>query len=151
MPGYGWRHRFRGGGYRVTLPREAILSLLRSTDDHLSARDIFLRAQKACPSCGLNTVYRTLELLVDLGLVTRLDFGDGQARYELSREHARKSHHHHLVCIKCKRIVDYTDFIKDEVDLIEKTERGLSEKFGFKITDHEIVFKGICAQCSKQK
>jgi Fur family ferric uptake transcriptional regulator len=148
--GFGWRRRFRGGGYRVTLPREAVLSVLSSTDEHLSARDIFMRVQQACPSCGLNTVYRTLELLVGLGLVARLDFGDGQARYELGREHAHKSHHHHLVCVRCRRIIDYTDFIKDEIELIGKTEKGLSEKFGFRIMDHEIVFKGVCAQCQRQ-
>jgi Fur family ferric uptake transcriptional regulator len=88
-----------------------------------------------------------LELLVGMGLLARLDFGDGQARYELSREHARKSHHHHLVCVRCGRIVDYTDFIKDEVDLIERSEKGLARKYGFKITDHEIIFKGVCGRC----
>ena len=151
MHGHGWCHRFRGSGYRMTAPREAILAILGSTDEHLSARDVFLKVQETCPSCGLNTVYRTLELMAQMGMLTRFDFGDGQSRYELSREHGSKSHHHHLVCIKCRRIVDYTDFIKDEVDLIRKTESGLSKKFGFKIMDHEIIFQGVCPRCQKDK
>jgi len=150
MQGQGWRRRFHGCGHRVTGPREAILTVLGSTDEHLSARDVFLRVQDACPSCGLNTVYRTLELMAQMGLVSKLEFGDGQSRYELSREHGSKPHHHHLVCLRCKSIVDYTDFIKDELDLIRKTEKGLSSKFGFKIADHEILFKGLCPQCQKQ-
>ena len=104
-----------------------------------------------CPSCGITTVYRTLDILADTGLVVKFDFGDGQGRFEISREHGRKPHHHHLVCVSCKRVIDYTDFIKDEVDLIRKTEDGLSEKFGFKIVDHEILFKGICSECRKDQ
>ncbi|MCK4338296.1 MAG: transcriptional repressor [Candidatus Aminicenantes bacterium] len=149
MPGPWWHGRFRGCGYRITMPRQAILGVLSGTKEHLSAEDIYLRVHKIYPSSGLTTVYRTLELLTEMGLVVKFDFGDGRGRYELSQEHNRKQHHHHLVCRKCKRVIDYSDFIQDELELLRKTTEGLSRKYGFKIEDHEIVFKGLCEKCKK--
>lgn len=151
MPGRGWGRRFRSGVHRMTGPREAILAVLGSSRGHLSAREVFLRVQDGCPSCGLNTVYRTLELMAEMGLLSRFDFGDGQTRYEIGRGPGGKPHHHHLVCVKCRRIVDYSDFVQDEVALIEKTEDGLSRKFGFRILDHEIIFQGVCPECQGAK
>ena len=131
----------------MTGPRRAILGVLGETEDHLSAKDIYVRVSKLCPSCGITTVYRTIEVLVSSDIVVKLDFGDGQARYELSRKYGRKPHHHHLVCVECSRVIDYSDFIEDEVDLVRKTEAGLAKKFDFEITEHEILFKGICPEC----
>ncbi|HAX60950.1 MAG TPA: ferric uptake regulation protein, partial [Elusimicrobia bacterium] len=58
-----------------------------------------------------------------------------------------KKHHHHLVCTNCGRIVDYTDFIDDEIELLQLTEKGLSKKYNFKITGHLIQFYGLCDKC----
>ena len=143
-----WRHRFDGHGYRLTVPREAILDVLHSTTDHLSAEDIYFIVHKAYPNIGLTTVYRTLELLVRMGLVFKFDFGDDRSRYELS-EGPKGQRHHHLVCKRCGRVIDYTDFIEDELELVKRTEKGLSQKFGFKITNHVIQFCGLCANCQK--
>ncbi|MFH1723750.1 MAG: transcriptional repressor [Elusimicrobiota bacterium] len=147
MPGHGWRHRLRGCGYRMTMPREVILDILSQTKEHLSAKEIYLRAHKKYPSCGMTTAYRTLEILAQMGLVIKFDFGDGQARYELAEEHSRKKHHHHLVCRKCKTVIDYAEFIEDELELLDKTMKGLSRKYRFTIEAHEIVFKGLCERC----
>ena len=69
----------------MTAPREAILSVLNKTSKHLSAEDVYMAVHKIYPTVGLTTVYRTLELLVHMGLVFKFDFGDGRARYELSK------------------------------------------------------------------
>ncbi|MBE0425911.1 MAG: transcriptional repressor [Nitrospirae bacterium] len=143
-----WIHgKFQGCGYRLTMPRQVIMDVLSQTSEHLSAEDIYLAVHKIYPAIGLTTVYRTLEILVQMGLVFKFDFGDGRARYELSEGPKSIGHHHHLVCSGCGRIIDYTDFIDDEVELLKKTEKGLSKKYNFKITNHLIQFYGLCDKC----
>jgi Fur family transcriptional regulator, ferric uptake regulator len=142
-----WHGRFRGCGYRITSGREAILDVLSRSDKHLSAEDIYMQVHPKYPNIGLTTVYRTLDVLADLGLVFRFDFGDRRARYELSQGPKGTRHHHHLICTKCNRVIDYTDFIDEEVELLNQTERGLSSKYDFKITNHLIQFYGLCNKC----
>jgi len=146
-----WHGRFRGYGYRITIPRQAILDVLNKTQEHPSAEDIYLAVHKVYPNVGLTTVYRTLELLVQMGLVLKFDFGDGRARYELSIGPKGPRHHHHLVCANCGRVIDYTDFIDDEIELLNQIEKGLNKKFNFKITNHLIQFYGLCDKCQGQK
>lgn len=142
-----WHGKFRGCGYRLTVPRQAILDVLSKITEHPSAEEIYLEVHKVYPAIGLTTVYRTLELLVQAGLIFKFDFGDGRARYELSEGPKSIGHHHHLVCIGCGRIIDYTDFIDEEIELLRKTEKGLSKKYNFKITNHLIQFHGLCGKC----
>jgi len=157
MPGghrggdHWWCGRFRGHGYRMTVPREAILSLLSTTYKHLSAEDIYIALHKSYPNIGLTTIYRTLELLIKMGFVLKFDFGDGRARYELSQGPKGMRHHHHLVCTNCGRVIDYTDFIDEEVELLNQTEKGLSKKYNFDITNHLIQFYGLCEDCRRHK
>ena len=146
-----WRGRFRGCGYRITVGREAVLDVLVNADEHLSAEDIYIKIHAVYPAIGLTTIYRTLEILGNMGLVFKFDFGDGRARYEITEGSTRSAHHHHLVCTECKRIIDYTDFIDDEIELLKKTEKGLAEKYHFTITSHVIQFFGACEVCRKRK
>jgi len=146
-----WHGRFRGCGYRLTIPREVILDVLSKTSKHLSAEDIYLEVHKSYPVVGLTTVYRTLELLTNMELISKFDFGDGKARYELSIGPKGTRHHHHLVCSECGRVIDYIDFIDDEKELLGQIEKGLSKKFKFKITNHLIQFYGLCEKCNKDK
>jgi len=145
-----WHGRFRGCGYRITVGREAILDALIKANKHLSAEEVYLQVHALYPAIGLTSVYRTLEILVNIGLVFKFDFGDGRARYELA-EGAKSSHHHHLVCTGCNRVIDYSDFIDEEIELLQRTEQGLSSKYNFKITNHLIQFYGLCDNCEKKK
>ena len=148
--GHPWWHgHFRGCGYRITMPRQQILDLLSSTNEHLTAEDLYVKVHKIYPGIGLTTVYRTLELLVNMGMVFKFDVGDGKARYELAVGPKGRRHHHHLICTGCGRIIDYTDFINEEKDLLEKAEKGLSKRYNFKILSHEIQFFGLCDNCRK--
>ncbi len=142
-----WYKRFRGQGYRLTIPREAILHVLSNTDEHLSAEDIYMAVHQKYPAIGLTTVYRTLDILVQMGVIFKFDFGDGRARYELTEHFSGKRHHHHLICTRCSRIIDYTDFVDDELELLDKTEEALSKKYNFKITGHMMQFYGLCEEC----
>jgi len=100
------------------------------------------------PNVGLTTIYRTLNVLSNLGIVCKLDFGDGRSRYELAEGTEDTHHHHHLVCTNCNKVIDYTNFIDEELELLRKTEKGLGAKYNFKITNHIIQFYGLCDKCS---
>ena len=112
----------------------------------MSAKDIYASLYASYPGIGLTTVYRTLELLFRLGLVQKLVAADGQSRYELKNE-GKKGHHHHLICTACGKIIDYRDFVQDELELVKKTEEALARKHHFLIQDHNIEFLGLCEKC----
>ncbi|MDD4202399.1 MAG: transcriptional repressor [Candidatus Omnitrophica bacterium] len=148
----GWQGKLRGCGYRITIGREAILDVLtKYKDKHLSAEDIYLKVHSIYSDIGLTSVYRTLDMLISMGMVSKFDFGDGRARYEIAGEGQKEDHHHHLVCTICKRVINYNDFIDEELQLINKTEKSLSEKHKFEIRSHLVQFYGICDKCKKKK
>ncbi|MCK4532712.1 transcriptional repressor [bacterium] len=144
-----WHGKFRGCGYRLTIPRETIIEVLSKAAKHLSAEEIYLAVHKVYPAIGLTTIYRTLELLVQIGLVFKFDFGDGRARYELAEGPKGIRQHHHLVCTNCGRVIDYTDFIDEAKEFLSQTMKALNKKCNFKITNHLIQFYGLCEKCQK--
>ena len=147
MPGpYKWRRRFGGNVSRWTVPREAIIDLLSRTSKHISAKEIYAALYKLYPGIGLTTVYRTLDLLERMRLINKFSVGDGQNRYEF-KSGKKKEHHHHLVCTKCAKIIDYSDFVDEELKLVKKTEQILAKKYNFAIKDHNIEFLGLCEKC----
>ena len=145
-----WHGRFRGYGYRLTMPREVLLDVLAKTEEHLSAEKIYFAVNKSYPNVGLATIYRNLELLIQMALVSKLDIGDGKARYELTQG-PKSMHHHHLVCTVCGKIIDYRDYVNEEVELLKRIRRGLSKKYSFKIESHFIRFFGLCDKCQRNK
>ncbi|MEW6607930.1 MAG: transcriptional repressor [bacterium] len=150
MPGPPWWHgKFRDCGCRMTIPRQAVIDVLTNTSEHLSAEDIYIEIHKVYPAVGLTTVYRTLDLLAQMGMVFKFDFGDGRSRYELTE--STKKHHHHLVCTNCGRIIDYSDFIEEEVRLFNQVEEALSQKHNFEIIAHQVQFLGRCNNCKSGK
>ncbi len=141
-----WHHRFRGQVCRWTAPRQAIVDLLIRTNKHLSAKDIYSELIKIYPGLGLTTVYRTLDLLSRTGMIQTISIGDGQNRYEF-RSGKKSDHHHHLICSNCGKIIDYREFVEEELEFINKAEKKLEAKFSFKILDHNIEFIGLCKNC----
>jgi Fur family ferric uptake transcriptional regulator len=133
----------------MTAARHAVLDALSARGEHLTAEEVFKAARRLYPNLGLATVYRTLELLTRIGLVSKFDTGDDRARYEFADPAGTKGHHHHLVCTSCRRIVDYKDFIKEETELLRRTEEGLAKKYGFRIDSHVIQFYGLCRDCAR--
>ncbi len=139
----------RGCCARWTVPRQAVLDFLSRTPGHWSAKDVHRALRGACPGIGLMTVYRTLDLLERTGVVHKIAVAGGQAHYEL-RPGDKMGHHHHLVCTSCGRIVDYNDFVREELELVRKTERSLARRHGFRIQDHNIEFLGLCKGCQER-
>jgi Fur family ferric uptake transcriptional regulator len=142
------KQSFAGQVSRVTAPRKAILDFLSRSNKHLSAKEIYVSLQESSPGLGLSTVYRTLDLLARTGIVTRISIGDGQSRYEVKSKR-KDDHHHHLICIKCGSILNYSEFLEEELRLVRKTEEKLAKKYKYIIQDHNIEFLGICEQCQE--
>jgi Fur family ferric uptake transcriptional regulator len=82
-------------------------------------------------------------------LVKKYDFGQGRARYELVKKDVH--HHHHLICEKCGRVIDYDDFMDEERNLVKKIEEVLSKKHNFKIKTHNLQFYGLCKECQERR
>ena len=128
-------------GYKMTPQRKQILQIFVEHPEHLSAEDVYGILREQDSEIGLATVYRALDLLSDLGVLVKIDFGDGCARYELNTADPTVHHHHHLICVKCKKVIEFED------DLLEDLEATISKKSGFQILNHEVKFFGYCKDC----
>ncbi len=126
-------------GYRLTPQRIMILSAIENSDQHISAEEIYAQVMAKYPNVNISTVYRTLELLERLGLVTKTDLGEGRVRYHP----AEKGHHHHLVCRECGRIIDL-----DEV-LLAPLKGALLQEYEFIADLRHLAILGRCVNCSK--
>lgn len=130
-------------GFKLTTQREIILRvLLENEKDHLSAEGVFMLVKQKYSEIGLATVYRTLELLAELNIVEKMNFGDGVARYDL-RGDEQEHMHHHLICEECGSLME----IKE--DWLLELEERLEREYGFKVTDHRLDFIGRYKDCSK--
>jgi Fur family ferric uptake transcriptional regulator len=138
------KEQLHKASYKLTPQREATVRvLLENEADHLSAEDVYLKVKDKAPEIGLATVYRTLELLAELKVVDKINFGDGVARFDLRKEGA-KHFHHHMVCMECGAVDEI------EEDLLEDVERRVEKEFNFKILDHRLTFHGICHRCHEE-
>lgn len=128
-------------GYKLTPQRRATLEvLLNNQGEHLSTEEIYTKVRKTHPEIGLATVYRTMLLLEELGLLIKHNFEDGRNRYELS--HPDEDHdHHHLICLKCGQVSEV------EEDLLGSLEEIIENKHGFRVINHKVKFYGHCKNC----
>jgi len=131
-------------GYKLTPQRRSILDeIIKNEGSHLTTEEIYDLVKVNCPEIGLATVYRTVQLLEEMGVLYKLDLDDGCCRYELCDED--ESHqHHHLICQNCGKVIEV------EGDLLEELEQGIEKKYNFKIKNHSLKFYGICDNCSLQ-
>jgi Fur family ferric uptake transcriptional regulator len=124
-------------GYRITPQRTMILEAVFETDAHITADGLFEQVKKRYPHISFSTVYRTLELLRDSGIVTQTDLGGGRWQYHP----VDKAHHHHLICQGCGTVVTAPEA------LLSSVQRELSEEYGFDaIMTHYAIF-GRCRNC----
>lgn len=126
-------------GYRLTPQRLIILSAIHSSDNHISAEEIHAQVRATYPQVNISTVYRTLELLKELGLVTETNLGGGRLRYHI----IAKGHHHHIICRKCGRV-----FELDESVLLPLRDILLRE-YGFRADLSHLAIFGHCLECQK--
>jgi len=126
-------------GMKYTEQRAVILQILVNLDDHLNAEEIHNIIQKEHPNqnIGIATIYRTLNFLEDVNLISSISFGSDGKKYEGNL----KEHHDHLICTSCGKIVEFLD------DAIEKKQEDIAKKNGFTITDHSMQIYGLCQEC----
>src|SRR5918996_4671934 len=116
------KQQLQAQAYKLTPQREATVRvLLEHEEDHLSAEDVYLLVKEKSPEIGLATVYRTLELLTELKIVDKINFGDGVSRYDLRQEGAAHFHHH-LVCMECGAVDEIQEDLLEEVEAIVETK-----------------------------
>lgn len=133
---------------KVTKQRLVVLEVLAEHENrHMTIDEIYSLVRKEFPEIGVATVYRTIQLLLEMQLVDRIELNDGCVRYEIGRQFSgeKKHYHHHLVCKSCGKISSF------DMDLLEELEKRIQEETGFQIWDHELKFYGICKDCVRDR
>ena len=129
-------------GLKYTEQREIVLSVLLDAQDHLTAEEVYneIKKEHTDSNIGIATVYRALSFLEEVDLITSIAFGTDGKKYESNA----KSHHDHLICTNCGKIIEFID------DEIEKRQDKIAKKNKFKITSHSMQLYGTCETCQEQ-
>lgn len=138
---------FRKGGFRRTAPRQAVLDIVREADDYQSADEVYRHVFERLPGIGIATVYRTLQLLTELGVLHRIVADDGKARYRIADEEAA-NHRVVLVCRRCAKrhhVPIGKEPVRSRLDSFHEAV-AKEHAFGVEQSAHQIV--GLCADCS---
>ena len=133
--------KLRDKGHKITPQRLAIVKILARSEGHPSVEDIHVQIKKDFPTMSLATVYKNITLIKSLGEVLELGFPDGSNRYD-----GRKPFPHpHVICIKCKKIID------PDLDSLNEMKKEVELETHFKILNHRLDFFGICSRCMAEK
>lgn len=124
-------------GQRITNQRRLLLDLLHRSEGHLDADELYRLAKEKEARLSLSTVYRTLRLFKELGLIEERHFAEEHHHYEAKGE----AEHHHLVCLGCGKVIDF------ESPLTRKMREDVSKQTGFEILDAEVHMEGYCGRC----
>jgi Fur family transcriptional regulator, peroxide stress response regulator len=133
--------KLRDNGHKITPQRLAIVKILAKSEGHPSVEDIYDQIKKDFPTMSLATVYRNILLIKSLGEVLELGFPDGSNRYDGKKP----TPHPHVICIKCKKIVD------PDLNSLDDMEKEVETETDFKILNHRLDFFGICKSCMAEK
>jgi len=123
--------------FRLTPQRLAVLRVLAVSEGHPTVEMIYERVRKDFPTTSLATIYKTVSLLKELGEVLELGFADGSNRYDGSRPFP----HPHVICMKCKTVID------PDLSSLDDLTREVIEETGFEIVTHRLDFFGVCREC----
>ncbi|HEX7854305.1 MAG TPA: Fur family transcriptional regulator [Sphingobium sp.] len=120
-------------GLRVTEQRRVIARVLSEAEDHPDVEKVYERAVALDPQISIATVYRTVRLFEEAGILERHDFGDGRARYEAAPE----AHHDHLIDVETGKVIEFVD------PELEQLQRQIAERLGFRLVDHRMELYGV--------
>lgn len=144
MDATDFKEKLKEKGCKLTMQRRSVLDVMMEHEgEHLSTEEIYDKVKSKFPEIGLATVYRTVQLFEEMGIVDRLNLDDGCSRFELAKE-GSLHHHHHLICETCNKVFEV------EQDLLEDIEKEIEKKYGFKIHDHNVMFYGTCEDCENK-
>lgn len=133
------REEARRRGVRWTNQRQVIVETFIGSDDHLTVEELHKRVKALDATVSAATVYRTINMLVEIGVATKRHFGDGSATFESS---LHKHHHDHLVCLSCSQITEF------ELQAIEDLQDQVATEHAFQLVHHRLELYGICKACS---
>jgi Fur family ferric uptake transcriptional regulator len=138
-----FKQLLRENTLKFTKQRELVLKTLYENDGHFTPEDLYnlIKAQYPDLTIGIATVYRTLGLLEEEGIVNSLSFGAKGKKYELGLE----KHHDHLICTQCGKLIEFYD------ETIENQQKVIAQKFDFKMTGHTMNITGICKTCQSKQ
>jgi Fur family ferric uptake transcriptional regulator len=136
-----FREYIKAQGLRKTPERETIIAEIFSVHDHFDVDGLFLRLRNKRKRVSKASLYRTIPLLIESGLIQEVYFEDGRFYYEHIYGH---EHHCHLRCICCGRIIEFTD------DEIETIQNRIGKKYDFAVTAHRFEIMGYCPKCAKK-
>jgi len=134
-------NRLRESNHKITPQRMAVSKILAQSEGHPSVEEIYKRLQDDFPTMSLATVYRNVMLIKSLGEVLEIGFPDGSNRYDGNKPYP----HPHVICIKCKKIVD------PDLDSLDEMKKEVALETNFKILNHRLDFFGICSKCMAEK
>jgi Fur family ferric uptake transcriptional regulator len=120
-------------GLRMTGQRKIIAQVLENAADHPDVEELYKRTSKIDPTISIATVYRTVKLFDEAGILDKLEFGDGRARYE----DAEREHHDHLIDINSGRVIEFMD------SDIEKLQEKIAQKLGYRLMGHKLELYGV--------
>jgi len=120
-------------GMKMTGQRRVIARVLSEADDHPDVEELYRRSMEVDPKISIATVYRTVRLFEEAGLLDRLNFGDGRSRYEETSE----NHHDHLIDVNSGNVIEFRD------DEVEQLQIKIAERYGFKLIDHRMELYGV--------
>lgn len=120
-------------GLRITEQRRVIARVLSEAEDHPDVEEVHRRSSAIDPGISIATVYRTVRLFEEAGILDRHDFGDGRSRYEAAPE----THHDHLINVETGIVIEFVD---EELELLQKK---IAEKLGFRLVDHRMELYGV--------
>jgi len=120
-------------GLRITEQRRVIARVLSEAEDHPDVEEVHVRASAIDPGISIATVYRTVRLFEEAGILERHDFGDGRSRYEAAPE----THHDHLIDVETGRVIEFVD------EEVEALQQRIAEKLGFRLVDHRMELYGV--------
>ena len=125
--------RFEAKGLRMTEQRRVIASVLEEAEDHPDVEELYARASAVDPRISLATVYRTVKLFEEAGILEKLDFRDGRARYE----DAEREHHDHLIDLNSGEVIEFVD------EEIEALQEKIAAKLGYELKGHRMELYGV--------
>ena len=128
-------------GLRMTDQRRVIARVLSDAADHPDAEELYRRASAIDPHISIATVYRTVKLFEDSGIITRHDFREGRARYE----HISETHHDHLINLRSGQVIEF------QSEEIERLQREIARKLGYKLVDHRLELYAVPLDDDKKR
>jgi Fur family transcriptional regulator, ferric uptake regulator len=128
-------------GLRMTDQRRVIARVIESSDDHPDVEELHRRAAAVDPRISIATVYRTVKLFEDAGIITRHDFGEGRARYETVPD----EHHDHLIDLRTGTVIEFRD------EEIERLQQAMAERLGYRLVDHRLELFGVPLEETEKK